>query len=344
MTTSAAPTGSTDPADQPAPAGVHAVRRFLHLEQPTLRKADVEARTGVPHERSVRWWRAMGFPEVGDDELAFREDDVEMVRRLDTLLGQGIVDDAEVLRLARLMGASFSRLVEAQLEVIDELLTSPDETGAHSSRRIDPEVLAAAADTDVIEMLETALVYVWRRHLLVALGQRLDVDELHTDQAVGFVDLSGFSRVTKKATNAEITEIIDAFETVAFDVVSTYRGRVVKLIGDEVMFVATDPSAACQAGRALMDAFTDRAHGVQPRGGLAYGLVVLRGGDYYGAIVNLASRLVDEAVPLELLVTEELAQAATACQFEPAGRRMVKGFDEPVTVRSLRMDEPVDGS
>jgi adenylate cyclase len=71
---------------------------------------------------------------------------------------------------------------------------------------------------------------------------------------------------------------------------------------------------------------------------------VLRGGDYYGAIVNLASRLVDEAVPLELLVTEELAQAATACQFEPAGRRMVKGFDEPVTVRSLHMDEPVDGS
>jgi class 3 adenylate cyclase len=68
---------------------------------------------------------------------------------------------------------------------------------------------------------------------------------------------------------------------------------------------------------------------------LAYGNVVLRGGDYYGSVVNLASRLVDEAVPLELLVTDELAEAAAACTFEPAGRRMIKGFDEPIAVRSM---------
>ena len=64
---------------------------------------------------------------------------------------------------------------------------------------------------------------------------------------------------------------------------------------------------------------------------------MLRGGDYYGPVVNLAARLVDEAVPQEMLVTDELACAASGCRFEPAGRRMVRGFDEPVKVRSMLM-------
>ena len=72
-----------------------------------------------------------------------------------------------------------------------------------------------------------------------------------------------------------------------------------------------------------------------PRGGLAYGDVLVRGGDYYGSIVNLASRLVNEAVPEELLVTEPLAAAAEGWQFEPAGRRLLNGFADPIVVRSL---------
>ena len=86
------------------------------------------------------------------------------------------------------------------------------------------------------------------------------------------------------------------------------------------MFVATYPVAACEAAIALMRAFEGEYVGVAPRGGLAYGNVVLRSGDYYGTVVNLASRLVDEAVPLELLVTEQLAEAAEGARSSrPAG-------------------------
>ena len=74
---------------------------------------------------------------------------------------------------------------------------------------------------------------------------------------------------------------------------------------------------------------------VLPRAGIAYGEVLVRGGDYYGSVVNLASRLADQAVPQELLVTEQLAESATRCTFEPAGRRVMKGFADPVTVQSL---------
>lgn len=125
------------------------------------------------------------------------------------------------------------------------------------------------------------------------------------------------------------------FEGRAHDVVTGFGARVVKLIGDEVMFVSTDPAAACRAGHALMEGFGHEDERVLPRGGLAFGDVLVRSGDYYGSVVNLASRLVDEAVPQEMLVTEELAEAAAGCEFEPAGRRMVKGFDAPVSVRSF---------
>ncbi|MGI9603120.1 MAG: hypothetical protein ACR2QE_14635, partial [Acidimicrobiales bacterium] len=73
------------------------VQHAARLDPPTLRKADVETLSGVPHERSVRWWRAMGFPEAGDDELAFRQEDVEMVRVMDRLMQANLVDDDDVL-------------------------------------------------------------------------------------------------------------------------------------------------------------------------------------------------------------------------------------------------------
>jgi adenylate cyclase len=106
------------------------------------------------------------------------------------------------------------------------------------------------------------------------------------------------------------------------------------LIGDEVMFSATDANVLCDIAAALCAEFVgDPA--LTPRGGLAFGDVLPRGNDFYGPIVNLASRVGDEAVPGEVLVTPEVAELATRHIFEPAGRRELKGFGEPVRVSSL---------
>ena len=43
----------------------------------------------------------------------------------------------------------------------------------------------------------------------------------------------------------ELGDVIDRFEETAHDVVNVRDGRVVKLIGDEVMFVAVDAAAGC---------------------------------------------------------------------------------------------------
>jgi len=98
---------------------------------------------------------------------------------------------------------------------------------------------------------------------------------------------------------------------------------------------AIDPVAGSHIVLDLVEAFTD--DGTQPRGGLVFGEVLFRHGDYYGPVVNLAARLVDTAIPGEVLVDSSVAEEAKdeSLSFEPAGRRQVKGFDAPVAVWSL---------
>src|SRR5262249_47383881 len=159
----------------------------------------------------------------------------------------------------------------------------------------------------------------------------------HTHEfTVGFVDLVGFTPLSQQLSEAELAGVVERFEDTAYDVTTARDGRVVKLIGDEVMFVAGDAAAACDIALTLVERFAGDPSAT-PRGGLAYGNLLVRGGDYYGPIVNLASRLAELAVPNELLVTTGVADHARSpgLHFEPAGRRMPKGFDAPVTLLTV---------
>ena len=228
--------GMTALQGDPLKYDLEGVYRLVGIEPPSLQRAEVEALTGVDSERSVRWWRAMGFPEVMPGEIAFGTEDVDIVRRLDTMIAAGAMSDDDVARLARLMGASFSRLVEAELAVIPALIATVAAGETDRSEALDR--FGGDIESDAICFVENTMNYVWRRHLLAALAQSFSVGADDELRAVGFADLSGFSRISKRASAEEITEIVETFEAVAFDVVSAHESRVVKFIGDEVMFVA----------------------------------------------------------------------------------------------------------
>jgi adenylate cyclase len=289
-----------DPQSGPLGERRDDVYRMVGLEPPSLERADVEAVTGIDPARSVRWWRAMGFPEVVDGDPAFGADDVEIVERLRDFTDAGIMCDDDVLRLARLMGNSFSRLVEAQLEVISDRLTTPgdDVPGDHEGgdHKGDPRT------ADVVRFVEASMIYVWRRHLLAALTRRFSVEDADGPLAVGFADLSGFSKITKKAGSGQIAEIIDTFEKTVFDVVSTHEGRVVKLIGDEAMFVAESIDVAVAIAVAIIAQLAPLEAVPPVHCGIAFGPTTSVGGDAFGSTVNLASRLTDVARPNSIVV------------------------------------------
>lgn len=297
-------------------------------------------RSGLSLNDFDRMSTALGFVAIdgsAEHEVRYVQTEIDAFASYASMLHLFTKDAA--IGLLRVIGSSIGRIAEASVSLFLADVESPHVLAGLDELELAHKVYAA---TGLVDELARSFEPICRRQILQATERtrRATIDEVERflfRYAVGFVDLVGFTPLSGDMPARELAEFMGLFEGRAHDVATEHGARVVKLIGDEVMFVATDPSSACRAGRGLMEAFVDAAEGVTPRGGLAYGDVVLRGGDYYGPIVNLASRLVDEAVPLELLVTDELADAAVACDFEPAGRRMVKGFDRPIAVRSMLM-------
>lgn len=283
------------------------MHRLVKLDPPVLRRGEVAEMGGVASDNTIRWWRAMGFPELPDEERAFSDQDVDMVRQLNSLLVVGLVDDDDILRLARLMGASFSRLADAQIAVIDEFLASLPGADPEESRRSRLSALVASEDANVLDFLEDSIVYVWRRHLLAAIGRWISVDDDTTEQAVGFADMSGFSRLTKRVSSNDLADTIEAFEAAAFDVISSHEGRVVKMIGDEVMFVTPDLDEGVAIAVELVNRLDDVDIVPPVHCGVAFGPTVTVGGDVFGPTVNLASRLTEVARPGTIAVDRDAA-------------------------------------
>lgn len=311
-------------------------RRVVPGERLTL--AEAQRMSGISAESFGENVTAFGFvPIFGspDGEVGITAEEAATMAQFD-LLGS-MFTPAEATSFLRVVGASIGRIADAAVS----LFLADVESQSIASGESELELAMKVEDgIGLLEGFAASLDPVLRRHVLQAIERTRRTTISNTDRfqyryAVGFVDLVGFTAISAQMEPRELATFLRDFEGRAYDVVTSEGARVVKLIGDEVMFVASEPANACRAANQLMEGFGEEHELVVPRGGVAYGEVLVRGGDYYGPVVNLASRLVDEAVPQELLVTEELASAASSCTFEPAGRRMVKGFADPVAVRSL---------
>ncbi|MFM7069560.1 MAG: adenylate/guanylate cyclase domain-containing protein [Actinomycetes bacterium] len=286
--------------------GLH---RLVGLPAPRYTRRDVAHITGVDDAESSAWWRAMGFPNAADDEVVFTGADVDLVRRLGEAVSSGAVDSTHVLQLARLLGASFSRVTEAQIDMLDNMLAATNDHAAPSTQGRLEQLLSGDATWEH-DVLEDSILYVWRRHLLAALGRAVSTHPTTAEQAVGFVDIVRFTDLAQELDPSELGSLVNDFEARAFDVIASHRGRAVKFIGDEVLFVAPAMDVAAEIALDLLDAEGDR---FRCRAGLAFGPTVDLGGDVFGPTVNLASRLTTIARPstvvLPLNVADQLDDA-----------------------------------
>jgi adenylate cyclase len=303
----------SDQSDQPA----RQVERALLGGDRRYNRVQVTDAAGVSLDRARRLWMAMGFADVGDQECVFTDGDVEALRVWDALVGTGLVPRHDEASVARALSQPLSRLADWQAQ---EVLAR--------SRSLDtaPDQLAALAE-GLLPVIESLQSYVWRRHLAAATGRALSAagDELSVrDCVVGFADIVGYTTTTRHADIDELSALLETFEKDATESIAAHRGRVVKTVGDEVLFV-TD-AAADAAEIALRLADPARAdHGLPMlRVGLAMGPVLSRFGDVYGSVVNLAARLTALARPGTVLVDKELAgRLRTADEYVLRARRPV---------------------
>lgn len=299
-----------------------------------LSAGDLAERARLPVDQIVHLWNTLGV-DVPDVQTAmFSEADAAF---LSAMTEVDFFTRAESDELLRVVGSALARVADAAVSFYIQTVESGlAERGAGLALHAEKNLGATAKALE----LGSGLPAAFSHHLSQAVSRQRVAQAEVTDRAlfrvaVGFVDLVGFTPISHRMSTRELSTFVSRFERQAFDVATKGGGRIVKHIGDEVMFVALDPIAACHVALALMDSFADER--IQPRGGVAFGDVVTRQGDYYGEVVNLASRLADVAVPGEVLVDERLAEAIAGgdLAWDEAGRRQLKGFDEPVRVRSL---------
>jgi adenylate cyclase len=288
---------------------------------------ELSERSGLDREEARRLWKALGFPTVADDDVMFTGQDVDALRRLRELVGFGFADAEIRLAVARVYGQTFWRLASYQGQLLlDQLSKRPEllSSGEEFTQQID----------QVTALLEQLQGYAWRRQL-AAYVARLAAQG--TDQiaagpetlAIGFADLSRFTSWTRRVSESELRTALEAFEAMSTEVVGQRGGRVVKTIGDEVLFQADSAADGAEIALALVEGAERDADLPELRAGLAYGPVVSRLGDVYGSTVNIASRLTSIARPGWVLVDRHMHEALgddPRFRLRPRRPESVRGF------------------
>lgn len=266
-------------------------------------RLEVAEKSGVPADVTQRRWRSLGFATADDDEVLFTDSDVEAAALAEKLLATGVVPAGMDVAVTRAVGHHLSRLAEWQIELVRELLEKQPELLANE------EQLVAFLET-VMPLLERLQTFVWRRHLAAYAARAFDAgDDNSGELAVGFVDMVGYTRLTRQIDEDQLSSVLDRFEALASTVVAERHGRIVKMIGDEVLFVADSPDDAVEIAAEFARRAAADAEIPDVRVGLAYGQVLSRLGDVFGKTVNIAARLTSTARPGTIVMDEGLAEA-----------------------------------
>jgi len=331
-----------DPTLELRPVSVDPVLETLELYllggPRALTRLDVAERAGVSSDRSESLWRALGFSRADDDAVVFSYADVRALQLAQELVDLGVIDEERELALARTWGRTFNRLAEWQVRLLAEQL--------EDARAPDPEAVRQIAEA-VTPKIEELQSYLWRRAMIANVSRMLlhPVGDEGTVMAVGFADIVGYTSQSRRLTESELEELVEHFESTSNHICTEHDGRIVKTIGDEILFVAYEPEGAAQIALELVERHDKDERFPLVRAGVAYGPVLARLGDVYGSVVNLASRLTTVARPGRVLVDRGMREALEDNE-DFALRRMrrtsVKGFERLEPTRLKRPRDPDD--
>ncbi len=302
---------------------------------PSLTLEQVAQEAGTSQELARRFWRAMGFADASADAVSFTQADVEALRALADVVGAHVQDrdgdalgagaseggavgglaTSSALEMLRAQSYTMDRLVLWQLETLVSDVAQRYQLDDTSARL----VVLDRVD-ELLEPLRTQLDYVWRRHLAALLSRtesevaKRGKEEAGPDlypltRSLGFVDIVSFTQRAQTMGRSELETMLTDFENTARDVVTSRGARVVKTIGDAVMYIADDVTTAAAVVTALVEELQRGPEMIRVRASLVQGRVVSRSGDVFGPPVNLASRLVDTAEPGGIRMDEQTARA-----------------------------------
>jgi len=348
-----------EPAGGFSPASDDVEARLLGQRR-SMRSREVSAKASVSLHSARKFWHALGFPNVAEEDTVFTDADGIALQSLAAMVRDGVFDEATALAMTRAFARTTDRLAVWQTQLMAEVLgelsrttentenaeTGEADAGLDTTRAVpDPATARATAAklADIADDLEPLLVYAWRRHLSAAIARMVSDSEPTLDsfgvvRCVGFADLVSFTGLVRRLSERELARVVQRFDALASDVVTAHGGRVIKTVGDEVLFVAIGAAPAAAIALDLVEAMAEDDVLPDVRVGMASGPVVSRLGDVFGTTVNRASRLTALARPRTVLVDDAMAASLVSVsgfQMSPLWRRTLRGIG-PVTPWSLR--------
>jgi adenylate cyclase len=292
----------------------------------TARECAQEA--GLDLELATKLRRAMGLPSVPPDERTLGDADMESLKLAANYLKAGMPEE-DVLAVTRVLGRGLGQAAVVMRQTAMRMALEPGLSERELAERFG--AMAGMLTPSTVPIMEQTLKLHLRQMLsgeVARAAERRDGSLPGArDVSVAFADLVGFTRLGEDVPPEELGAVASRMEDLAGDVIVP-PVRIVKTIGDAVMYVSDDPAALIAASVDLSGAADQQGEEFpQLRVGAASGQAINRAGDWFGRPVNLASRVTGIARPGSVVCTEQLKEAVPAAGFAFSfiGARKIKG-------------------
>ena len=319
------------------------VERVFGTERYTPR--EVAELVGIDVEEALRFRQALGLSRPGLDERVLTDGDVAALRRLREFQAAGLREEG-LYEVARVLGEALSRIAATVRLLVRDAFLSPGISERELSDRY----------TAVAEGLTPQMFAVMEQIFDMHLRDQLRNDAIGWSQlrggmsgatpvTVGFADLVGFTKLGERVPAEELGAVAARLLELTTEATGP-PVRLIKTIGDAAMLVSPEPAPLLDATLALVEAAEAEGEDFpRLRAGLATGPALARAGDFYGAPVNLASRITDIARPGSVVIDAKTRAALNAdgrWRWSPLPPRRLKGVDRAVPLYRARRAEPQD--
>jgi adenylate cyclase len=327
----------TEQEEDDVPSPLFAEVREVLTGEPTLSLGEVAEQAGLP----VQILREVFAATDWETRPAYDDRDVEYARAVAKLLD--IVPLSALVRTVRTRYRAVTSIVVSDLGTVRDHVLSPARRGGADLDQLAGSLAEAA---ERILPLSTSQLSEDYRHALLRLldsdalarGAQLDGGR-EIELAVGFVDIVGYTALSGRVDPVGLDHVLVGFEDLVANVVSRSDDVLLaKFVGDAAMLVASDPVPLASTLLELVDDHTRLAEAPR-RAGMSAGLVLVREGDYFGSVPNLAARLTDHANPWSLLADQELEERLDEhYDLEKVSKTKIRGVGDQRPLRVRRRE------
>ena len=322
---------------------VGAFDRFTGVSDTTFRQ--LSERTGIPLELLKVVREAVGFAEPQPEDHV-REVELSIVPAIELQLASGF-RPVVIERWLRVCAESLRRIAETETDWWKTEVERPLlESGMAEAEMLEEQAdlgsrMAPLSEQALIAVYHGQQEHVWSQAFVEAVEDALEgaglYRRLRRQPAICFLDITGYTRLTEERGDAAAADLAARLGDLVRRSSKEHGGAPVKWLGDGVMFYFREPGDAAVAALEMVELIG--SHELPPAHvGIHAGPVIFQEGDYFGRTVNIAARIAEYARPGEVLVSQEVVDAADAAPvtFVEIGPVELKGIPGALRLHTAR--------